>query len=103
MGKEERRGEGGGRVEDPSALAIGPGAHNMFGQEEASVLKTPSERKRNVNGGKRALSPSSSIDAETRVAETRKTSRTKNALLPCSLDRFVLYVRSKTGSLFRFL
>lgn len=39
----------------------------------------------------------SSIGVE-RVAETRKTTRTKNALLPGSLDRFVLYARSKTGS-----
>lgn len=34
MGKENT---GGGYSRGPSALAVGPGAHNMFGQEEARV------------------------------------------------------------------
>lgn len=37
------------------------------------------------------------------IAETRKTSHTKNALLPGSLESFSLKARSKTGSLFRLL
>jgi len=36
-----------------------------------------------------------------RVAETRKTSHTKNTLLPGSLDRSALFTRSETGFLFR--
>lgn len=36
--RRDRQGETGGDYSrGPSALAVGPGAHNMFGQEEARV------------------------------------------------------------------
>lgn len=102
--RRDRQGETGGDYSrGPSALAVGPGAHNMFGQEEARVCwKYRVRGKGTWRGKKGPFSLFSSIGTE-HVAETRKTSRTKNALLPGSLDRFVLYARSKTGSLFRFL
>lgn len=63
-------------------------AQYVRARRSESVLKTSSERKRNVTGEKGPFLPLL-LSTLKRVAETRKTSRTKNALLPGSLDRFL--------------
>jgi len=45
-------------------------------------------RKKKERGRRGPLSSSSTIGTVERIAETRKTSRTKNALLPGSLESF---------------
>lgn len=55
MGKENT---GGGYSRGPSALAVGPGrAQYVRARRSESVLKTPSERKRNVTGEKGPFLP----------------------------------------------
>lgn len=63
------------------------------GRKRERAGNGPSERKRRRERGERALSLSSSAIGTERIAETRKTSLTKNALLPGSLDRFALSPR----------
>lgn len=67
----------------PSALrALGPGAYNTLGRGGTRIRWERRARgKGHGEGAKRAHSPSSSVDVAERIAETRKTSYTKNYYL----------------------
>lgn len=86
MGKESRRGL---QQRGPSVLAVGPDAHNTHRQGEARArMGTQERRKKKKREKELSFFPSFTIGTIERIAETRKTSHTKNALLPGSLESF---------------